>query len=97
MTEAEVTFRITDPIIKGILRCTNCVVAAEERVPRQPSTSQPSTSQYHTSPDPNASPSQASSPQHSASKPSTSEMKTPSQQKSISEGIISDYTILYLL
>lgn len=64
---SEVRFHITDPIIKGILRCTNCVVAAEEHISRQPS-SQPSTSQHHTSPDPNAS--QPSSPDPIASQSS---------------------------
>ena len=64
LNEAEVRFRITDPIIKGISRCTNCVVAAEERISRRPS-SQPSTSQHYISPDPNAS--QPSSPDPIAS------------------------------
>lgn len=66
------SFHITDPILKGILRCTNCVVAAEERIQKPSITSQPSTSQTGAS------------------------METPSQQKSMSEGIIPDYTI-YLL
>ena len=64
----EVRFCIMDSIIKGILRCTNCEVAAEERTSRRPS-SQPSTSQHHTSPDPNAS--QPSSPDPNASQPSS--------------------------
>ena len=75
-------FHITDPILKGILRCTNCVVSAEERIQKPPITSQPSTSQ-------------PSSSQHSASQTGTA-METSSQQKSMSEGIIPDYTI-YLL
>ena len=65
-------FHITDPILKGILRCTNCVVAAEERIQKPSITSQPITSQTGAS------------------------METPSQQKSLSEGIIPDYT-MYLL
>ena len=60
-------FHVTDPILKGILRCTDCVVAAEERIQKPSSTSQTGAS-----------------------------IDTPSQQKSMSEGIIPDYTI-YLL
>lgn len=71
ITEAEVRFHVTDPIMKGILRCTGCAIAAEESILKSHSGFQISTSQ-----------------------PSTS--VTPSQQRSLSEGIVPDYTI-YLL
>ena len=84
----EVRFCIMDPIIKGILRCTNCVVAAEERTSRQPS-SQPSTSQHHTSPDPNAS--QPSSPDPIASQSSPACDRSASQSRFNHDSI--DYTM----
>ena len=95
---SEVRFRITDPIIKGILRCTNCVVATEEHISRQPS-SQPSTSQHHTSPDPNAS--QPSSPDPNASQPSSPDpiasQSSPACDRSASQSRFNhdpiDYTI----
>lgn len=46
LSEAEVRMSLTDPIIKGIMRCTNTAVATEEPISKQPSaaTSHPSSS-----------------------------------------------------